>query len=160
MMQKLIDALDEAFELRREQCVKEDKTYDEVLQRWQGILNEAQNIKLIPNDTNVSFYTSDKLMPEETVCAKCGANVYWVDLGTRDITEEDVTIEKSDRQWLWYENKVTEKYMLGVWSKVPVTLHYDARSEKAEIRPVNSDYKLNLYEDLQEPLLIKVRDEI
>jgi hypothetical protein len=88
MMQKLIDALDEAFELRREQCVEEGKTYDEVLQRWQGILNEAQNIKLIPNDTNVSFYTSDKLMPKETVCAKCGADVYWVDLGTHDVIKD------------------------------------------------------------------------
>ena len=138
-MQKLIDALDEAFELRREQCLEEGKTYDEVLQRWQGILNEAQNIKLIPNDTNVSFYTSDKLMVDhpgwtkikekkvisdcsecsayssgycnreervipslkgfpvfcslgETICAKCGADVYWIDLGTRDITKEDLSV--------------------------------------------------------------------
>lgn len=60
-----------------------------------------------------------------------------------------------DRQWLWYENEVKEKYMLGIWSKVPVTLHYDIENEKAEIKPVDPNYKLNLYEDLQEPLLIK-----
>jgi hypothetical protein len=86
MIQKLIDALDEAFELRREQCLEEGKTYDEVLQRWQRILNEAQNIKLIPNDTNVSFYTSDKLMVNG-VCSKCGVESLE---GRKNLTADEI----------------------------------------------------------------------
>jgi hypothetical protein len=69
---RLIDALDEAFELRREQCISEGKTYDETLQKWQKVLNNAIDDNKSYKPLKCYCYHCFGDVMSNGVCSVCG----------------------------------------------------------------------------------------